>query len=54
MVLNPALLVFVVALVVAPVITYRKTKDVKKVLIAIVAVVTTWYVLGLLAHQFME
>lgn len=52
--INPVLAVYVVFLIAVPVIVYRKTHDYKKVALTVVALLIAWWVLGLVAHQFME
>jgi lipopolysaccharide export LptBFGC system permease protein LptF len=52
--MNPALIIFIAALVAVPVVTYRKTGSGKKTGIAIAVILVAWVLLSQFAHQFME
>ncbi len=51
---NPALIVVILAAVLAPAITYVRTKDKRKTLIAFLAVVAVWVLLGVVDMFFVE
>ena len=52
--LNPALVLVIISLIAAPTITYKRTHDARRAIIAGVVVLGVWALLGLVDIFFIE